>query len=312
MTTHPQTPARANMRAWWRRLGSGEGPGLGAVLVVVGLLIVALVLDASGNALYQLSEYAEWFLTLAALAIAAEVGYWLGRRAKAQSPAAAEATQEHTQGVETAVFAVLGLLLAFTYSMAISRFDDRKAALTHEVSALEIAYERTQVLPTELQTSEAALLRQYVDVRLASARPNWYLDAALKAKTHALQEQMWSPVAAAAKQDAQSNTLQIFLESLNDVSAAQSERDAARLNHLPGSAVYILFAVSMLALGILGYRTGLGRGRSVLGTVLLVLLIATILVVILDIDQPYQGLITISQQSLIDLRDLMGRGPPPP
>ena len=97
------------------------------------------------------------------------------------------------------------------------------------------------------------------------------------------------------------------------MSAAQSERDAARLNHLPGSAVYILFAVSMLALGILGYRTGLGRGRSVLGTVLLVLLIATLfLVVILDIDQPYQGLITISQQSLIDLRDLMGRGSPSP
>jgi hypothetical protein len=98
-------------------------------------------------------------------------------------------------------------------------------------------------------------------VRLDSARPNWYLDAALKAKTHTLQEQMWSPAAAAAKQDPQSNTLQIFLESLNDVSVAQSERDAARLNHLPGSAVYILFAVSMLALGILGYRSGLGRGR---------------------------------------------------
>ena len=155
----------------------------------------------------------EWFLTLAALGVAVEAGYWLGRRAKAQSPTTAEATQEHTQGVETAVFAVLGLLLAFTYSMAISRFDDRRVALTHEVSAIEIAYERTQVLPTELQTTEAALLRQYVDARLASARPNWYLDTALKAKTHALQEQMWSPVAAAAKQDPQSNTLQIFLKS---------------------------------------------------------------------------------------------------
>jgi hypothetical protein len=147
-------------------------------------LIVLLALDASGNALYQLSEYAEWFLTLAAFGIAAEVGYWLGRRAKAQSPTGAEATQEHTQGVETAVFALLGLLLAFTYSLAISRFDDCKMALTQEVSAIEVAYERTQVLPADLQTSEAALLRQYVDVRLASARPNWYLDTALKAKTH--------------------------------------------------------------------------------------------------------------------------------
>jgi hypothetical protein len=75
---------------------------------------------------------------------------------------------------------------------------------------------------------------------------------------------------------------------------------------LPGNALYLLFAVSALAVGILGYQSGLGSGRSVLGTVLLVLLFATILVIILDIDQPYQGLITISQQSLIDLRQSMG------
>jgi hypothetical protein len=116
----------------------------------------------------------------------------------------------------------------------------------------------------------------------------------------------------AAKQDPQSNTLQLFVESLNEVITAQGQRDAARLNHLPGSARYLLFAVSALSVGILGYRSGLGNGRSVLGTVLLVLLIATILVIILDIDHPYQGLITIGQQSLIDLRRWMGAGPPSP
>jgi len=119
---------------------------------------------------------------------------------------------------------------------------------------------------------------------------------------------MWTPAAEAAKQDPQSNTLQLFVESLNDVISAQGRRDAARLNHLPGSALYLLFAVSALSLGVLGYRAGLGRGRSLLGTVLLVLLIGTLLVVILDIDHPYQGLITISQQSLIDLRRFMNVG----
>ena len=89
---------------------------------------------------------------------------------------------------------------------------------------------------------------------------------------------------------------------------AQGQRDAARLNHLPGAALYLLFAVSVLSVGVLGYRSGLGSGRSVLGTVLLVLLLATILLIILDIDHPYQGLITISQQSLIDLRRHMGTG----
>jgi hypothetical protein len=308
MTTSPPTPPQATRRTWWRRFGSGEGLGVACVLLVVGLLLVALALDSSGNFLYQFNEYVVWIVVLAALGGAAEAGYQLGRRAKAQARETAEGTEGHTHEIQTAVFAVLGLLLAFTFAMAVSRFDDRKQALTEETTAIQTAYLRTQLLPADLGTSEATLLRQYVDVRLASARPKWYLDAALRNKTRALQQQMWSPAAAAAKQDPQSNPVQLFVESLNDVISAQGRRDAARLNHLPGSALYLLFAVSALAVGILGYQSGLGTGRSVLGTVLLVLLFATILVIILDIDQPYQGLITISQQSLIDLRQSMGNG----
>jgi hypothetical protein len=271
-------------------------------------LLLALVFDASGNLLYQLNEYVVWLLLLALLAAITEAGYWLGRRAKARLGDTASKADDHTREVQTALFAVLGLLLAFTYSMAVSRFDDRKQALTAETTTIQTAYLRTQLLPAPLQTTEAALLRQYVDLRLASARPDWYLDTGLKNQTHALQQQMWTPAAEAAKQDPQSNTLQLFVESLNELISAQGSRDAARLNHLPGSALYLLFAVSTLSLGVLGYRAGLGSGRSLLGTVLLVLLIGTLLVVILDIDHPYQGLITISQQSLIDLRRYMEAG----
>jgi hypothetical protein len=285
---------------------------LACVLLLGALLLLALALDASGNFLYQLNEVVVWLFVLVILGGAAEGGYWLGRRAKKQARDSTEATRDHTQEIQTAVFAVLGLLLAFTYSMAVSRFDDRKQALVQETTAIQTAYLRTQLLPVPLATTEADLLRQYVDLRLASARPDWYLDMGLRNQTRALQQQMWTPAADAAKQDVQSNTLQLFVESLNEVISAQGRRDAARLNHLPGSALYLLFTVSALSMGVLGYRSGLGNGRSVLGTVLLVLLIASILVIILDIDQPYRGLITISQQSLIDLRNSMGTGSPTP
>jgi hypothetical protein len=305
VSTNPPTPTQSKISSVRRWLGSGEGLALLSVLILAVCLLIALALDASGNFLYQVNEYVVWFLLLAALAAVTESGYWLGRRAKARLRDDAAASDDHTREVQTALFAVLGLLLAFTYSMAISRFDDRKQALTAETTTIQTAYLRTQLLPAPLQTTEAALLRQYVDVRLASARPDWYLDTGLKNQTHALQQQMWTPAAEAAKEDPQSNTLQLFVESLNDVMSAQGSRDAARLNHLPGSALYLLFAVSALSLGALGYRAGLGSGRSLLGTVLLVLLIGTLLVIIFDIDHPYQGLITISQQSLIDLRRYM-------
>ena len=310
--TTPQRSTQPRFSAARRWLGSGEGLGLVGVVLVGGCLLLALVLDANGDHLYEVNEYVVWFLMLIVLGAVTEAGYWLGRRAKAQMADAAPAADDHTREVQTAVFAVLGLLLAFTYAMAVSRFDDRKQALTAETTAIQTAYLRTQLLPAPLQATEAALLRQFVDLRLASARPDWNLDTRLRQQTQALQQQMWTPAAAAAKQDPQSNTLQIFVESLNDVITAQRQRDAARLNHLPGSALYLLFAVSALSVGILGYRSGLGSGRSALGAVLLVSLVATILVIIFDIDHPYQGLITISQQSLIDLRRFMGTASPSP
>jgi hypothetical protein len=308
VTTTPKRSTQSRSSSVRRWLGSGEGLGLLGVLLVGGCLLLALIFDANGDSLYEVNEYVVWLLMVVILGAATEVGYWLGRRAKAQLGDATAAADDHTREVQTAVFAVLGLLLAFTYSMAVSRFDARKQALTAETTAIETAYLRTQLLPTPLQTTEAALLRQYVDVRLASARPDWYFDTPQRQQTQVLQQQMWAPAAAAAKQDTQSNILQIFVESLNEVINAQHQGEAARLNHLPESALYLLFAVSALSVGILGYRSGLGSGRSALGAVLLVLLVATILVIIFDIDHPYQGLITISQQSLIDLRRFMSEG----
>ena len=191
MTTSPQTPTDRGFFALWRWLRSGEGLGLVGVLLVSGCLLLALVLDSNGDHLYEANEYVIWLLMLVMLGAATEAGYWLGRRAKAQLGDVAPATDDHTREVQTAVFAVLGLLLAFTYSMAVSRFDDRKQALTAETTAIQTAYLRTQLLPEPLQTTETDLLRQYVDVRLASARPDWYLNTRLREQTHALQQQMW-------------------------------------------------------------------------------------------------------------------------
>jgi hypothetical protein len=123
---------------------------------------------------------------------------------------------------------------------------------------------------------------------------------------------MWSQAVSASQQDPRSISTGLFVQSLNDMIDAQGRRDAARLNYLPGSAMYLLFAASLLAMGIIGYRTGLEGGQSVLGTVMLALLIALVVLIILDFDHPYQGLISISQQRMIDLRQSMGTGPPGP
>ncbi len=256
---------------------------------------------------HQLNEFVVAALMFLILIGAGEVGYLLARRRRAgrKNETAAE-THEHLNEIQTAIFAVLGLLLAFTFAMAVSRFDARKQALVDETDAIGTAYLRVQLLPPGQQPAAAAVFRTYVDARLNSARPYWYLDARLKNETNELQQQLWTQGTDAANQDPHAVTTSLYIQSLNDMFDAQSARDASRLNELPTSAIYLLLVISILSTGVLGYRAGLGGRRSIVGAVLLALVITLVVGIIIDLDQSYQGLITISQQALIQLRQSMG------
>ncbi len=271
--------------------------------------------------LYWQNEIVVGLLIFLVMVVASVAGFSLGRWRAAQASAkirahvkeastvseAGTATKEHVNLVLTAIFGMLGLLLAFTFSMATSRYDSRKQALVQETNALGTAYLRTQFLPEPQRPAAVGLLRRYVDARLASNRPNWDLDTALRNETTALQQQLWSQAAATAQQDPQAITIGLYVQSLNDAIDAQGTRDAARLNTLPATALYLLFAASILGMGALGYAIGFWNGRSAVETIMLALLIAVVVVIIIDLDHPNQGFITISQRGLIELRQSMGK-----
>jgi hypothetical protein len=303
MTVDTAMSAAARIRMMAQRLGAGEGLGIVFVVIVLAVLVLFLALDSTGTWLYQQSEFVVSAVFFAVLAVAGEVGHRLGRRTLEQ---AREATESHTNEMQTTVFAVLGLLLAFTFSIALGRFDTRKQAVVTETNAISTAYLQTQLLPAAQQAAAADILRHYTDARLASERPGWEQDAALKRETKALQLQLWAQAVAAVKQDPQSQSIPLFAQSVNALITAQITRDAARLDYVPGIAVYLLFAVSILGVAMLGYRFGIRSGRSVLVSIMLPLLIAVLLLIILDLDHPYGGFITIGQQTMIELRQSMG------
>lgn len=257
---------------------------------------------------HQLNEFVVAALMFLILIGAGEVGHLLARRRRAgrKNETAAE-THEHLNEIQTAIFAVLGLLLAFTFAMAVSRFDARKQALVDETGAIGTAYLRVQLLPPGQQAAAAAVVfRTYVDARLSSARPYWYQDVRLRNETSELQQQLWTQGTDAANQDPRAVTTGLYIQALNNMFDAQSARDASRLNELPTSAIYLLLVISILSTGVLGYRAGLGGRRSIVGAVLLALVITLVVGIIIDLDQPHQGLITISQRALIQLRQSMG------
>ncbi len=258
---------------------------------------------------YSKNEYLLGFLYFLVLAAAGEVGFWAGQRMSSQRSEAITARKSQMNTVQTIVFAVLGLLLAFTFSMAVSRFDARRQTLVDETNAIGTAYLRSQLLPEPERSATVALWREYLDTRIASGRPNWYLDTSLQNQTSSLQQQLWSQAVAAGEIDQRSVTTGLYIQALNDAIDAQGTRDAARLNTLPATVLYLLYAVSAIGMGVHGYAAGLEHGQSFLATLLLALILVLVAVVIIDMDRPYSGFITVSQQSLIQLRQTMGNAP---
>jgi hypothetical protein len=265
----------------------------------------------SNNFLYPANAYGVAGVIFLALVGSAELGYWLGKRKRT---AAGEGTKSHLDAVQAAVFAVLGLILAFTFSMALSRFEDRKAALVDEVNTIGTAYLRTSLIPEPERTASAALFRQYVAARLALARPDWYLpsSAALRDQVSSLQDRLWVQATAASNADTHSVATGLYVSALNEAIDSQGVRDAGLRNHIPETVIYMVMIVSAIAVGILGYESGLRGGRSMVGTIITCFLIAFLVFFIMDLDRPYRGLINVNQQIMVDLQQSMQQDAPAP
>lgn len=238
-----------------------------------------------------------------ALFAAAEIGYFLGRR-RHEQPAASSAYVSSLQG---ALLGLLALLLAFTIAMAVSRFDARKALVVEEANAIGTTYLRARLLPDAAMGESRQLLREYLPHRLElynAGIDEARLEAVNKA-TARIQARLWDIAAAESRRDPASVATALYIDTLNGTIDLAEKRLAALKNQLPETILYVVFAVALGGLGLLGYGTSLtGRHRGVSSGVFVVL-VAMVLMVILDMDRPRRGLIRVDQGSLLRLQESM-------
>jgi hypothetical protein len=252
----------------------------------------------------SVSAHSMWLLIVffaATLAGASEAGFRLGRKAESRT---AESAKSQLGVVEGGILAVLGLLLGFTMSMAVTRFEVRKQLVLEEANAIGSSYLRTQLLPVPERTEIANLLREYVAVRLQYADVRDDLDRlqATREQAARLQNEFWTRAVAYGQKDPSPIRAGLLLQSLNQVIDLESARWMAFQNHVPPTVIYVNYIVALLATILVGYAFGLGGRRQVFSTSMLVLAITVVLVVIVDLDQPRHGLIRGSQQPLVDLQ----------
>ena len=215
-----------------------------------------------------------------------------------------ENTKSQLGVVEGGILAVLGLLLGFTMSMAVTRFEVRKQLVLDEANAIQTSYLRARLLPAPDSTEIANLLREYLDVRLQSADVVDDFDRlqAMREQAARLQNEFWTRAVTYGQKDPSPVRSGLLLQSLNEVIDLESARWMAFQNHVPPTVIYVNFIVALLATTLVGYGFGRDGRRQVFSTTMLVLAITVVLAVIVDLDQPRQGLIKGSQQPLIDLQ----------
>jgi hypothetical protein len=241
-------------------------------------------------------------LIAALLLGACELGYRVARR----HSDAERADQGH---VLSAMLALLGLLVGFTFSITVSRHELRRGLVVDEANAIGTEYLRTQMLPEPYRTRLAAMLRSYTDARLALAGAGEDSVGIARANQLAdsLQRQMWATTVEVEPFVQPPALSSLIAGGMNAVIDAEASRRAALEARLPTIAFGALLLFAAVAAAMLGFVSGSGKRSSRFGAFVLLLLLALSLGLILDMDRPRRGTIKVSQQPLIDLRASMRR-----
>lgn len=253
--------------------------------------------------LYGTNEILIYFVYFALMLAATEAGFHLGRTSEGSIP---DKTKSQISAVEAAILGVLGLLLGFTMSMAVTRFEARKQLVLDEANAIGTSYLRTALLPAPEGSEIASLLRQYIDVRVQYGTVGndlAQLDS-LQTQTVRLQNEFWARAIAYGQKDPNPVKAGLLLQSLNETIDLESARRMAFQNHVPESVIYVNGIVGLLAVLLVGYTFGLNGGRQIFSMCVLALAITLVLSVIIDLDRPRSGFIRISQQPMIDLQHM--------
>ncbi|HPF59416.1 MAG TPA: DUF4239 domain-containing protein [Candidatus Competibacteraceae bacterium] len=236
-----------------------------------------------------------------------ETGRWICNRRLASD---AEGAQAGTGVIEGAVFALLGLLIAFTFSGAASRFDVRRNLVIEEANAIGTAYLRLDLLPADAQPALRDLFRHYVDSRLEAYRrlPDIEAAKAELARSTQLQEKIWTQAIAAGRiEGAQPPATMLLLPALNQMIDIVTTRAMATQLHPPLVIFVLLFGLALTSALLAGYGMAGGRSRNWLHMIGFAAVMAVAVYVIIDIEYPRLGLIRVDafDQALMEVRASM-------
>jgi ABC-type multidrug transport system fused ATPase/permease subunit len=253
-----------------------------------------------------------WQLGLVIFAIvggACVVGVVIGRYLRRHS----EHYREGIGALQGALLGLVGLILAFGLTLAVNRYQDRRADVVNEANTIGTAYLRAQTLAEPQRSRSLTLLRRYNDlaIRLTRDKPVSASFRATTAEQDRLQQTLWQLGGEAINAQPRNSSPRLYIDSLNAMIDQQGVRIAGLNNHPPNAVLVLELFGAALALGMLAlYISVLGRG--LLPVALAAVVVTFLVLVTFDLDRPTRGLITVPASPLLAEKATMSLPPAAP
>ena len=243
--------------------------------------------------------WAVYLGTVALAVLAAEIGFLLGLWLRKRNLASAESAIRGA--VVGGVLGLMAFLMAFSTGIVINQHSGRKAMVVTEANAVGTAWLRAGFLDEPDMSVSRDLLREYVEVRLAPQRDQALFESAL-ARSEEIQAQLWSIVEENVRQGKESDIMALYADAINTVIDVHTLRLTSAERRLPSGLLAVLYLALVLSFLMLGVASSDdGKRIPPLTLFLFAMVFVTTMMLILDLNRPMSGLVTVSQAGLEDL-----------
>jgi uncharacterized protein YneF (UPF0154 family) len=265
-----------------------------------------------GAVISALPSWALFVLVMVVCVLAAELGAWMAKRR------AKKGIKDPEAPIGTAVGAILGLLafmLGFTFSLTESRFGNRKEQVIEQAKAINTCYLRANLIPEKQKKAIRKALREYINILvhkdLKSISYQNKVNKNAIARLEELHSQMWQQASTLVNEDLDGEIRTFFLGSLNDVINIYQERKTITLIfRIPDIIWTSLFLLTMIGTFVVGYQTGIFGTRRIISLPFMAAAFALVIVMIADMDSTGPDRFQVSQQPLIDIKELIEKDNP--
>jgi hypothetical protein len=255
---------------------------------------------------FSLPSWEVAVLLLAVVGGATAIGYGVGRYLRKHQ----ETLREPFGVLQGALLGVVGLILAFGLTLAVGRYEDRRAATVDEANAIGTTYLRAQLIAEPERTPSLELLRRYTDLALQVSKevPGSSGMRRTTAAEGGYQRRLWHLAGQSIDAAPQASAQRLYVDSLNATFDAQSTRLSALSNRVPGAVLAIEVIGAAAAIGLLALHISV-LGRGIVAMLAAAALITLLLLVTFDLDRPTRGLIKIPSTPLQSVRASMALPP---